>query len=132
MPSLTTISVVDRETTPVTHTYTPGAPKGDVYTWTESDGVPIGDNKLSVSSTKTGSGTYKVRIRMADPVVVTETINGVDRSKVERTAYTSLEFTFGSDSTTQERSNLVGKLADLLASDQTFMTAVMEDLEGIY
>jgi hypothetical protein len=132
MPALTTITVNDREDTPVAHTYTPGAPSKGVYEFVNSDGVPIGDEKLTVSISPTGNGNIRTRIRMMDPIVVTETINGVDRPKVERTAYASLEFTFSDRSSKQERENLVGKLANALSESQTFMMSVCTDLEGIY
>jgi len=132
MPAITSITVDDREDTPISHVYTPTAPDGSVRKWIVSDGVPMGDEKLSMSVTKTASNQHKVRIRMVDPIVVTETINAVDRYKVERAGFASLEFTFGNNSTTQERKNLVGKLANLLASSQTFVMDVCEDLEGMY
>lgn len=132
MPALTSITVDDRESTPVSHTYNPTTPKGNVWNWVNSDGVPIGDEQLSLSITKTPSGKYKVRWKLADPVVVTETINGVDRPSVERTAYAEIHFTFDEDSSAQERKNLVGKTYNLLASGQAFTTSVNEDLEGVY
>lgn len=132
MPNLTTITLVDREQTPVSHTYTPTTRENGVSEFREADGVPIGDNKITVSLRKTDSGLYKARLKFLDPVVVTETINSVSTPKVARMASANIEFVFSEESTLQERKNIVGKVADALASDQSFLMAVLQELEGIY
>lgn len=132
MPALTTITVEDRKSTPQSYTYTPQDHSNGVAVFAKSDGVPFGDQKITMSSTRTANGNYKVRVRMIDPVVVTEDVNGVDSPKVDRTAYANLEFTFAGTSSMQERRDLIGKLADLLAADQTAVMAVCQDLESWY
>lgn len=132
MPSLTTISVNDRESTPVAHVYeSQGKDANGVVSLAVPASVKIGEEKLRVSTRISGSNR-KVRWLMTDPVLVTETINGVDRSVVERTGFANLEFTFHETSTTQERANLVGKLANLLLASQTDATSVNVDLESVW
>lgn len=133
MPARTTITVEDREDTPVSFDYIPaGNGANGEAVFRSSDGTLIGDKLITVSNRLNGGGKRVMRIRLVDPVIVTETINGVSRSVEERAAYATLDLKFDEDSTTQERKNLVGKLADLLDSDQTFMMKVLQDAEHIW
>jgi hypothetical protein len=132
MPSVTNITVNDREATPVAHVYTPQTRKGDVWYWARRDGTPLGDETLTMSIVQTAGGLYKVRLRMVDPVVVTETINGISVPKIERSNFVSSEFTFSERSSLQERKNIVGKFANAFATSQTFILNVVQDLEGIH
>jgi len=132
MPALTSISVLDRESTPLAHVYVPSAPDGDVQQFRVSSGVPFGAETLSISSRITATGIRKVQVRLVDPVIATETINGVDSSKLLRDARITVSLSFAAESTLQERENAVGKCANLLAESQTFMDAVLTDLEGMY
>lgn len=131
MPALSNIAVNDRESTPVTHTFVPRGSKGDgVQLFVNSSGVPIGDEKLTVSLRESGART-RVRIVLTDPVTVTETINGVDRVQVERVSIANLQLTFDERSTLQERKNLVGMLANALASGAT-LDPVLTQLQDFY
>lgn len=132
MPAFTPITVLDRETTPVSHTYTPQSEKDGVFTWAERTGTPLGDAKITLSLSKSANGNYKARLRTVDPVVVNETINGVVVPKVDRTNYIQSEFTFSDRSSEQERENSIGKHANALADAQTLVMGVVRDLEGIY
>jgi len=132
MPALTSITVQDRETVPVDHVYVPSTPDGDIKKWRVSDGVPFGDETLNMSSRVTGNGVYKSQISMEDPVIVTETINGVDRSTKERFGSVTTTYMFSKDSTEQERANLVGKHHNLTNPSQTFVNDVIVGLEGMY
>jgi len=132
MPALSTITINDRETTPVPHAYAPQLEKDGVFTFLVRDGVPLGDEKLTVSNVTTQNGTVKVRLRLVDPILFTQTVQGIERQTLERTAYASVEFSFDQRSTLQERKNLVGKMANLLDSSQTDVMAICQDLEAFY
>lgn len=132
MPNLTSIAVNDRESTPVTHTYEPqGIDSNGVGRLAVPASVKIGEEKLSLSIRQSGT-KWKVRAVMTDPVLVTETINGVDRNEVERVGIANIEFTFDERSTTQERANLVGKLANLLGQSTGFPNDIFVDLESFW
>lgn len=134
MAAIASLSLDDREDTPVTHTFVPNGIDSGTASWKESDalGNPIGDNTFSVSYRKTASGLHKVRTVLRIPAVVVETIDGVARQKVERVAYANLEFTFAGDSTEQERENILGILSDALAADQSVLNPLYTKLESIY
>lgn len=132
MPATTTLSIYDRASTPVLHDYHPDGKVDDVWAFVESDGVPLGDRKITISKSVTSSKKRKLRIVLTDPVMTTETVNGVARQIEERIGYATVTFTFDESSTLQERKDLVGKTHGLLSESQTFMMAVLEDLQGIY
>lgn len=132
MPALTSITVQDRESTPVDHTFIPDGENNGVFRFTESDGVPVGDNTLTIAKTVTGAMKRKVRLRLALPQVASEVINGVSSPKVVRTAYADLTLSFDAESTTQERENAVGILHNLLDSNSTLVNSVVTELEGLY
>jgi len=132
MPAISTLTLYDRESTPVAHPFTPAGFRNEVAMWKESNGTPVGDNTFTVSSRKTPSGLYKIKMVLAMPTTVTETVNGVDSEKVVRTAYANLEFSFAENSTVQERKNTVGILQDALMSDQSTIVSVIEDLEYLW
>lgn len=133
MPQIAAITVNDREATPVARTYNPaGTDKNGVPVWKTGDvGVPFGEAKLTMSTRQQGS-KHKVRINLVVPTIVTETINGVDRNKLERSAYCAFEFTFADDSTKQERDNAIGMFANLLASSQTVPDGALVEAEGLW
>lgn len=131
MPALAPITVDDRQSTPVAHTFVPfGEDKNGVVSLIESNGVPIGDNKLTVSLSK-GPSKQKVTVRLSLPVVVDETINGVASPKVVRTAYADLNLSFDSTSSSAERKDLIGLMSNLLAGN-TSIDGVAVDLEKLY
>jgi len=131
MPALQNLSIVDRESTPVTHTFTPRDVKDGTGLVVRSTGVPASDEKFALSMRKSGS-KFKGKINLAVPVVQTETINGVSRPVTVRTAYATLEFIFDEMSTTQERTNLVGMLADSLGTGKTLVHDTIVGLGGVY
>ena len=102
MPSFTSVAINDGETSPVEHTFNPkfvdSNGVGKLY---ETDGVPIGDNQLSVSARETNTGKYKCRLVLQMPQTVSETVNGVSREVVERVAFGDIQLSFDSASTTQ-------------------------------
>lgn len=132
MPALTSLVLKDRATTPVDHTFTPSELKDGVGTVVESSGQKIGDSKYSVSSRKTAGGRYAAKVKLEVPVVENQTVNGVTRPVVTRVAYATVDFSFAADSTTAERNNLVGMLADSFAKSKTLVDKTIVDLEGVW
>ncbi len=132
MPALQSISILDRTpVTPVAHVFQPRDVLNGVGLVVNGSGVPVSDEKLSVAMKKSGN-TFRGKLTLTVPVVATETINGVSSPKVIRTAYISLDCTFDALSTTQERTNIVGMLADALGTSKTLVHKALVDLEGVY
>jgi hypothetical protein len=131
MPQLQAISLNDRETTPVAHAFVPRDIKNGVGTVVRSTGIPVGDESLTVSMRR-ASTRYRGKVTLSVPVVQTQTINGVSTPVVVRTAYADVNFTFDATSTTQERKNLVGMMADALAAGKVLVNGAIVDLEGVY
>lgn len=132
MPQLQNMTLTDRQGTPVAHTFTPRDIVNGVGTVIESSGIPIGNNRVSVSLTRTQSGKYKAKITSAFPVVQTQTINGVSTPVVVRTHYASLEFTFDESSNQAERDNFVGMMRDSLSVTNPLTNDVLVKLQGVY
>lgn len=131
MPQLQAISLNDREATPVAHAFVPRDIKNGVGTVVRSTGVPIGDESLTVSMRR-ANARYRGKVTLSVPIVQSQNINGVITPVVVRTAYADVNFTFDATSTTQERKNLVGMIADSLAASKTLINGAIVDLEGVY
>jgi len=133
MPQLQNVVLTDRKATPVAHTFTPRDITSGVATVIETTGVPVGNSRLSLSLRQTGqNGRYKAEMKLAVPVVVNETINGVTVPKVARTAYADVTFTFDPTSTEAERNDIVGMLADSLGVSKALVNDTVVKLQGIY
>lgn len=127
MPAMTNIALTDREGTPVTHTFKPRSLKNDVAELVVDSGVPIGNERLTLSLRKSGS-YYKGEARLILPELATETINGVDRSTVVRTNSVRIEVQFAESSTRQERDNAIGLAYSLLADGRAMVDETFVDL----
>lgn len=132
MPSLQSLVVTDRTTpTPVNLTFVPRDITDGVGSVINSNGVPVGDKRISVSMKKTNT-KYKGELRVTLPVVVNETINGVARPTVARTAYATLTVTFDERSSEQERNDMIGIVASALATGKTLVNDTLVKLENVY
>lgn len=132
MPQLSNLVLNDRAATPVAHTFVPrGINKDGVATLVKNDGTFTGEQKFSLRTARNGN-TVKTRIILARPVVQTETVNGIARPKVVRTASADLTFVFNSDSSEQERTDLVGMLASALGVSQALVHQTVVKGEDIY
>jgi len=131
MPQLQNLVIADGETTPVTHTFVPRDIVSGVGTVVEAGATPIGENRITVSMKKAGT-RYKGELRITMPVVATETINGVSRPTIVRTAYGSLSVSFDEKSTTQERKNLVTLIASALNPNRVLVNDALVNLQGVY
>jgi hypothetical protein len=116
MPQLQNLVLTDRATTPIAHTFVPRDIRDNIGTVVESSGIPIGDNRFTISSVRTPQGKSKARVQLTVPVVQTQTINGVSTPVVVRTAYVDATFTFDATSTEQERKDLFAYISNLLGT----------------
>lgn len=132
MPQLQNLVLKDRASPAVDHTFTPRAINGTVGEVVESTGVPVGDGRATIGLRRTPTGKYKAELRLAIPVVQTQTINGVSSPVVVRTAFANLDFTFDSTSTEAERNNIVGMMANALDPTKALVNDTVVKLQGVY
>lgn len=131
MPQLQNLVLTDREATPVNHTFTPRDIVSNVGAVVESSGVPVGDNRFTISLRQVNN-RYKATIQLSVPVVQNQTVNGITTPVVVRTAFTDLTFTFDAQSTTQERTNFVGMLQSAMATNKALFHDTVVGLQGVY
>lgn len=133
MPSISTITVNDRQATPVAHTFLPVDVQqpGGVGVLEESSGVLVGANRITLSCRKS-NGKLRGRQTMSAPIVQNETINGVTRPVVIRVGYIDLNATFSLDSTLAERNNLLGMFANSLAASVGMTYDTLVKGEAVY
>lgn len=133
MASAASIVVLDRAGTPVSHTFAYRGDQSDgsaLFSEPGAAGVPIGDRKISISS-RLSNGKYRTRLRVENPTLVNEVVNGVTVPKVPRTAYAVVDFTFSNTSSQQERKDTIAFLANALAASQTMVLATVQDFEQV-
>lgn len=133
MPQLQSLVLTDRATpTPVNRTFVPrDIEAGGVGVVVNAASTPIGGERVSVSSKKANT-RYKGELRLVLPVVQTETINGVSRPVVVRTAYVTVTTSFDEQSTEQERKDAIGLAASALDSSKVLVNDALVKLEGVY
>ena len=129
MPQL--IAMVLKDHADADHSFAPkGIPNG-VATLAESTGVPIGDRRLTISSSETASGRRKITMKLVLPVVQDVVVTGVSKPQVVRTSYVDIAFAFDGTSNTVERQDVLAYAKSLL-SNTTLVDSVVEDLETLY
>lgn len=129
MPAFTTITVNDRESTPVAHAFGVSDKQDARIFLTEKKSIPIGNNLLSLGWRKNG-GRYHRKVVLTVPEVVTETINGVSVPSVLHTSLAEMVLRFDDKSSEQHRKNVVGMFYNLFAPGQTDMMKLLIDLEA--
>lgn len=131
MPQLQAITLTDRQSTPVVHTFNPESISQNVASVVENKDVPIGNPRLSISLRQTAAA-YKATLKFAVPVVATSTVNGVPTPIVVRTSRSSHEFEFAKTSNEGERADHVGMIMSALAKDKVLINDVLVKLQGVY
>lgn len=131
MAQAASIVVNDRAATPVAHTFAPRSITTDQALFVEAGSVPIGERRLIIDSRFT-NGKYRIRLRVVNPTLVTEVVNGVNVPKVPRTSYGESSFTFDQTSTDQERKDTVAYIANALLASQTIPMGSIVGLEGVW
>lgn len=132
MAQLQTLILKDRKSTPVNHTFVPRSVIDGVGTVVENGSVAMGEQQLSVSKRKTPSGRQKTVVKLALPVVATETINGVPRPVVIDTDYATITFDFGPTSTAARRTDVQGMVEDAMKADKALIFASVVNLETVW
>lgn len=133
MANLQNVTLSDRTpVTPVVHTFVPrSVDTTGVGIVVNTSGVPVGEELLTVSMKKSAS-RFRGTLTLTMPVVATEVINGVSSPKVVRTAYARVEVNFDPASTTQERTNMMGMLADSFATSKALVHGSFVNLETVW
>jgi hypothetical protein len=133
MPQLQSLVLTDRTpVTPVNLTFTPREISADgVGKVANNTGTPLGERIVSVSMRKRGA-RYKGEVRLTLPVVQTETINGVSRPVVVRTAYLTLNADFSEASSQQERDDAIGLMASALGTGKVLVNDALVKCESVY
>lgn len=132
MPQLQNLVLTDRATTPVNHTFVPRDIIGVVATVVESTGVPVGNNRVSMSLRNTGQGNYRATLQFAFPIVASQVVNGITTPVVVRTSYVDLEFKFSNNSSEQERKDVVGQVMSALDPSKVLINDLLTKLQGVY
>lgn len=132
MSQMSPMVLKDRAPTPVNHAFNPRDVTGGVATFAESNGVPLGERRITASQVRTQGGRVKVTFKLAIPVVQDATVNGVTRPTVVRTSYADVSFNFDASSSTQERADIAGFVEGLVAKTNTMMNSYIVDLEGLW
>jgi hypothetical protein len=132
MPQLSNVTLVDRQGSPVTHTFTPLNIENGVGTVVESSGVPIGNNTVTISLRKTPQNRYKAILKGRFPVVQDQEINGIVSPVVVRTSNVEMSFNFEATSSEQERKDVVGMMQSALDANETLFNDVLTKLQGVY
>lgn len=128
MPQLT--PVVLKDSLDADHTFIPTEVAGGVAVLVESNGIPLGDRRLTLSKSQTANGRRKVTVKLSVPVVQDQVLNGVSRPTVVRTAYADLTFTYDSSSSKKERTDLAYHIGVLMS--RPLFEGVNGDLQGLY
>lgn len=122
----------DRASTPVAHTFTPdGDDANGVHVFSEKTGVPAGNPRFTASLRKS-NGKFRATLKLAVPIVQTQTINGVSAPLIIRTGYVDVNVTFDEYSTDQERKDAIGLMANSLAASQTQINDLLVNVSDIY
>jgi len=128
MPQLNQLVLKDKDN--VDHTFSPTGITGGVATLEESTGIPIGNKRLTLSSSQTAAGRRKVTLKFAIPIVQDASVNGVSRPTVVRTGYADLTFSFDGGSSTAERHMVRHFLAQSLSN--AMIESMVNDLQSVY
>lgn len=135
MASISTISVNDAAATPVAHVFNPSKIDGNSAYYLEQSGAsaleawPMVMTHTPPLAGQTGR-IYRDTVKLAIPIVVTETINGVSSPKVIGTMRFTGEFVIPEVATLQNRKDL-RKLSVGLLDSAAFKSNV-EDLLNTY
>lgn len=133
MPSMANVVLTDRAGTPVNHTFTPQGKEGESGgRYTKAGASSLGDYTFKISPRKTPGGRRKIDLDLSLPVLVTETINGVNSYTVARTARASATFDFAPDTTLQERKDIVGMFYTALAAATAQVDSVLTVGENVW
>lgn len=133
MPNLQSIVLTDRATTPVNYTLLPVKEEDGVgfVAVADATGAAISEKRMSIGQRRSGTrirNTLKFRF----PVVVVETINGVQVPTVAREAFVDMTFNFADTSTEAERNDVVGMVSSALATTKALVNDTVVKNQSIW
>lgn len=132
MPALQNLSLTDRTSpTPVAHNFTPRDVTAGVGLVVANSGVPLNEERFTVSMRKSGT-RFRGKLTLALPIVAVEVVGGVSYPKLLRTAFAEVNFTFDESSTAAERQNCLGMISDALGIGKVLVQGALVNLEGVY
>lgn len=134
MPQIQTTVLADRQSTPVNHSFVPVdiAQPGSVGILQTVGAFLIGVMRLSLGMRRTPSGKYRGFLNLDVPVVQEETINGITKPVVVRTAYIRVQVTWDAGSTFDERNNAIGLLRSALDPTKVLVNDTLVKCEAVY
>lgn len=133
MAARSNLVINDRAATPVAHTFTPdGNDVNGVAIWSEKGSVPAGNPRYTARIYQDKGGKFRASAKLTIPIVQTQTINGVSTPTVVRTSYLEFNATFDSLSSTQERADAVGLMANSLATAQAQINDMLVNLTPVW
>lgn len=134
MPAIQNVVLTDRSSpTPITHTFKPSGSKDGVVTLKTSstDGVLLDQKKLT-TSVRFVNGRLKSKQVIAVPIVVIETVNGVQKPRLVDTSYVTLTWDISESTTEQHRNDLQGFVQSANATTVAMIHGAVVKGEGYY
>lgn len=111
-------------------TFQPRDITNGVATYVRSTGIPIADQKVTISQSRTPTGRIKTVMKISIPEVQDVVVNGVSRPTVVRVGYAEMNFTAESTSSSLERENMSALIYSLFTGD--LITKTVINLETLY
>lgn len=135
MPQISTLTLADGQSTPVNHDFVVDTIDGRVARWLEKTASSSnGWYPLSASLRPPTAGQKEkhsvFRLTLALPVVQTETVDGISRPVVVRTARANVELKLPETGDSDERADLVAFVVSALSHAD--IAAMITDLEAQY
>lgn len=131
MPAFQSLTVNDRAATPVAHVFTPHQKNDGIVVVMENTGPEAGNRRFVLKARKS-AGKDRRTMELFAPVLVSETINGVVRSVVERRSIAKFELIGEETSTEQERKDVMGMMADALLASKVLVNDFFVKREGVW
>jgi len=134
MAARTTVTVNDRETTPVAHNFVPaGDNESGLAIFREPGVVFAADSILSLGLRGLkGNGRLRPYARLYLPIYQTETVNGIASQKFVDSCIVEISASYGRTTTLQQRKNAIGMAYNLLAPAQTLLDKLFTQNDPIW
>lgn len=130
MPALAPIATHDGV---AAHSFAPEGPNKDgAQSFVERTGTPITDRRLAVSRSRGPTGRELMTVKLTIPVGVTATVDGVAETRVLRTGFADVKFSFEKNSTPAERKALIAMVTGLFNEETDILVDMAATLEHLY
>lgn len=127
---MSSLKAISASTTAGALVFAPRDSVGGLSTLIQSNGVPIGDKRLTIQNSRTPTGKTKVAVKAVVPVVQDVVVSGITRPTVVRTAYANVELTFDGTSNPSDRQMVREMLASILETSD--LADVVDNLNPLY